>query len=168
MAEGQKGLLVRPIVPEDPDARPDATLFESRRVLLDTNILLDYLDARRDEHATARELVHAALGAGMALAAAASSYKDMYYILRRSLKDEVGARGLIRGLIECVPITAVDLRATDLAPAIASDEPDFEDGLVRQVAERERLVAIVTRDSSAFAGSPVPSFGPREFLELLS
>lgn len=168
MAEGQKGLLVRPIVPEDPDARPDATLFEPRRVLLDTNILLDYLDARRAEHATARELVHAALGAGMALAAVASSYKDMYYILRQSLKDEVGARGLIRGLIECVPITTIDLRATDLAPAIAGDEPDFEDGLVRQVAERERLVAIVTRDAAAFVGSPVPSFDPHEFLELLS
>ena len=168
MAEGQKGLLVRPVAPEGPGAHPDATLLEPRRVLLDTNILLDYLDARRAEHAAARELVHAALGAGMALAAAASSYKDMYYILRRSLKDEDGARGLIRGLMECVPITAVDLRATDLAPAIASDELDFEDGLVRQVAEREHLVAIVTRDAAAFAGSPVPSFGPREFLELLS
>lgn len=168
MAEGQKGLLVRPVVPEDPDAHADATLLEPRRVLLDTNILLDYLDARRAEHVTARELVHAALETGMALAAAASSYKDMYYILRRSLKDEVGARGLIRGLVECVPITAVDLRATDLAPAIASDEPDFEDGLVRQVAERENLVAIVTRDATAFASSPVPSFDPHEFLELLS
>ena len=168
MAEGQKGLLVRPVAPEGLGTHPDATLLEPRRVLLDTNILLDYLDARRAEHTLVRELVHAALGAGMALAAAASSYKDMYYILRRSLKDEVGARRLIRGLIECVPITAIDLRATDLAPAIAGDEPDFEDGLVRQVAERERLVAIVTRDAAAFVGSPVPSFDPHEFLELLS
>ena len=168
MAKGQKGLLVRPVAPEGRGTHPDATLLEPRRVLLDTNILLDYLDARRAEHSVARELVHAALGAGMALAAAASSYKDMYYILRRSLKDEVDARGLIRGLIECVPITAVDLRAADLAPAIASNEPDFEDGLVRQVAEREHLVAIVTRDNAAFIASSVPSFDPREFLELLS
>ena len=167
MAESQKGLLVRPIVPEDPDARPDATLFESRRVLLDTNILVDYLDARRAKHSLARELVHAALGAGMALAAAASSYKDMYYILRRSLKDEVGARGLIRGLIECVPITAVDLRAADLAPAIASNEPDFEDGIVRTLAEAWGASFIISRDERAFAGSSIPRVSAREFLELV-
>ena len=69
MAEGQKGLLVRPVAPEGLGTHPDATLLEPRRVLLDTNILLVYLDARRAEHTLVRELVHAALGAGMALAA---------------------------------------------------------------------------------------------------
>ena len=141
--------------------------LEPRRALLDTNVLLDYLDARRAEHDTARRLVHALLAADAAPVAPASSYKDVYYVLRRSLGSEPAARELVRGLIECVPVTPIDLRGSDLVPGIASDEPDFEDALVRRLAERERLVAIVTRDASAFRSSFVPVFDPLEFLALL-
>lgn len=143
-------------------------LLEPRRVLLDTNILLDYLDARRSEHDTTRWLVRAILSRGGAPVAPASSYKDVYYILRRSLGGEKDARALVRGLVECVPISPIELRGADLAPAVTSDEPDFEDGLVRQLAERERLAAIVTRDASAFRSSFVPVFTPQEMLGLLS
>lgn len=142
-------------------------LLEPRRVLLDTNVLLDYLDARRSEHETARSLVRAILLHGGSPVAPASSYKDVYYILRRSLGSESDARALVKGLVECIPITPIDLRGTDLAPAAASNEPDFEDGLVRRLAERERLTAIVTRDASAFRSSFVPVFDPQEFLGLL-
>lgn len=142
-------------------------LLEPRRVLLDTNVLLDYLDARRSEHETARSLARAILSHGGSPVAPASSYKDVYYILQRSLGSERDARALVKGLVECVPITPIDLHGTDLAPAAASDEPDFEDGLVRRLAERERVVAIVTRDASAFRSSFVPVFDPREFLGLL-
>lgn len=142
-------------------------LLEPRRVLLDTNVLLDYLDARRSEHETARSLVRAILLHGGSPVAPASSYKDVYYILRRSLGSESDARALVKGLVECIPITPIDLRGTDLAPAAASNESDFEDGLVRRLAERERLTAIVTRDASAFRSSFVPAFDPREFLGLL-
>lgn len=160
-------MIARPLDPDPTGGSAGGELLEPRRVLLDTNILLDYLDARRADHGTARALVHTALDAGAALVAPASSYKDAYYILRRSLGSEGDARALIRGLVECVPITAVDLRGADLAPAVVSDEPDFEDGLVRQLAERGRLTAIVTRDASAFRSSFVPVFGPAEFLDLL-
>lgn len=155
------------VVSPAPDASTVEELLEPRRVLLDTNVLLDYLDARRAEHDVARCLVHALLASDAAPVAPASSYKDVYYVLRRSLGSEPAARELLRGLIECVPITPIDLRGSDLAPSIVSDEPDFEDALVRRLAERERLVAIVTRDASAFRSSFVPVFDPREFLELL-
>ena len=111
--------------------------------------------------------MHALISGTAAPAVPASSYKDVYYILRRSLGSEPDARELLRGLIECVPITPVDLRGSDLASSIVSGEPDFEDALVRRLAEREGLVAIVTRDASAFRRSCVPVFDPREYLALL-
>lgn len=163
MSNAARALMMRPVEPSPERGE----LHEPLRVLLDTNILLDYLDARREEHETARQLVHAILAREGTPVAPASSYKDVYYILRRSLGSEQDARRLVRGLIECVPIATVDLRATDLAPAIADDEPDFEDALMRQLAERERVVAIVTRDAAAFRGSFVPVFSPVELLALL-
>lgn len=141
--------------------------LDPRRILLDTNVLLDYVDARRDEHVTAVELMHMAVARDLYLVAPASSYKDLYYILCRSLHSEERGRALLRKLVECVPIAPLDLRGAYLAPASAGDEPDFEDGLVREIAECERVSAIITRDTAAFTGSSIPKFTPQEFLEVM-
>ena len=164
MAKGEKNVIVRPTLDHKRGSRRArrAPARPSRHQRPS-----DYLDARRAEHDTARRLVHALISGTAAPAAPASSYKDVYYILRRSLGSEPDARGALARPHRCVPIAPVDLRGSDLAPSIVSDEPDFEDALVRRLAEREGLVAIVTRDASAFRGSHVPVFDPREFLALL-
>ena len=46
------------------------------------------------------------------------------------------------------------------------NEPDFEDDLVRAVAELEGADFIITRDSAAFAKSKVKSVTAAEYLEL--
>jgi predicted nucleic acid-binding protein len=138
------------------------------RVLVDTNYLLDYIDSARKEHQLAVDLMHRMQEREVYPFAAASSYKDVYYILNRILKDEAEARWLVFGLIDCVPIGAVDLKMEYLPRAISSDEPDFEDGLIRSVAEQEKATAIITRDKKAFEDSYIPSFSPAEFMALLT
>ena len=140
----------------------------SYRVLVDTNYLLDYIDSGRGEHQVAVDLMHKMQEHEVYPVAAASSYKDVYYILNRILRDEAKARWLVFGLIDCVPIGAVDLKMEYLTRAISSDEPDFEDGLIRSIAEQEKVTAIITRDKKAFEGSYVPSFSPAEFMALLT
>ena len=48
--------------------------------------------------------------------------------------------------------------------AADSDEPDFEDGLVRACAENARVDFIVTRDVTAFARSKVRSIAPADYV----
>ena len=54
-------------------------------------------------------------------------------------------------------VDILDLTERDARRAIDSDEPDYEDGLVRAVAEESGIDCIVTPDAAAFHASPVPA-----------
>lgn len=47
-----------------------------------------------------------------------------------------------------------------------SDEPDFEDGLIRACAELNDISFILTRDSAAFRRSRVRAVSAKEYLEI--
>ena len=51
--------------------------------------------------------------------------------------------------------------------SLRSDEPDFEDGLIRACAELNGVDFILTRDTGAFRTSPVKALTCAEYLELV-
>ncbi len=63
------------------------------------------------------------------------------------------------GFVILAPVSAETLDA-----ALRSNEPDFEDGIVRAVAEIEGMDFILTRDAKAFAGSRVRSMTCSQYL----
>ncbi len=65
-------------------------------------------------------------------------------------------------------IMPVDLCASYGTFALESEEPDFEDALIRITAEQERVDVIVSRDKSAFVGSSIPRMSAGEVLNLLN
>ena len=135
------------------------------RVLLDTNILLDVFDEARVGHDDALALLwYATLDpCAEELCASVTSYKDAYYILCRLYKNESLAREKITYLYENA-ITPLDMRAGYGRVALESDEPDFEDGLLRALAEAEGMDAIVTRDSTAYANCSITHMDAGTFL----
>lgn len=136
-----------------------------KRIFCDTNILLDILDPERAFHADAVALLwYCADNSGqMEAIASITSFKDAYYILSRLYKDADQARESIAGIMGSF-IQPVDMLAAYGAEAISPGEPDFEDGLIRACAERERASVLVTRDVRAFSGSPIPAMTAAEFL----
>lgn len=134
------------------------------RVLLDTNILLDVLIQGRPERDDAWDLLEWCNGSGDVAMACSLSFKDVYYILQREL-SEPQARNAVKKLMELVVIAPVDAEAT--YGAVQSNEPDFEDGLVRCCAELNGADFIITRDKDAFAWSKVKSLSAGEFIELV-
>ncbi len=133
------------------------------KVLLDTNIALDYLSATRPRHADAALLLESLLESpSLYPCMLASSIKDAYFILCRHYRNEP----LVRERLEafCKVIDLVDLTADMARRTFDLDEPDYEDGLVRACAEEIAATAIVTRDATAFANSPIPALDARTFL----
>ena len=132
------------------------------RVVLDTNIILDYLSATRERHRDAVDLLEVLLSSeDKSPVVLAASIKDAYYILCRHYHNERVVRSRLndfRSLMEVAELTVPVLDA-----AFASDEPDLEDGIVRATAELLGAEAIVTRDASAYAGSSVPSLDARAY-----
>lgn len=135
-------------------------------VVLDTNIMLDYLSTTREQHLDAVDLLEQLLESDVyELTILAASIKDAYYILCRHF----GARreGMVRERLDAFRqlVTVTELTNEVLDQAFASDEPDLEDGIVRATAELLQASAIVTRDREAYASSTVPSMTAREFLQ---
>lgn len=133
------------------------------KVILDTNIVLDYLSATRPKHGDAVLLLEGLLASEYyEPCLPVSSVKDAYYILCQHYRNEPIVRERLDAFCEIVDL--VDTTASALDCAFASDEPDLEDGIVRAIAELEGAAAIVTRDEAAFAGSSVPALDARAFL----
>lgn len=131
------------------------------RVFVDTNILLDLVTADRENHEVCKGLVKRCIRQDVSLHALASSYKDVYYVFMRHHGSEADARDAVRKLRRA--FETVELTDGIVATAIDSDEPDFEDGIIRAAAESAGAYAIVSRDATAFANSPVPKMHPAEF-----
>ena len=129
------------------------------RVLIDTNVILDLIDAGRPCHDDAIALFS---NDDIDICVVVSSLKDTYYVLRKIYQDERRARVDVATVMGAV--TVLDLTAYDASVAIDSDEPDFEDGLVRSVAESNEVDLILTRDAAAFGKSCVKKLTPQEFV----
>lgn len=131
------------------------------RILLDTNILLDSVIPNRPQHDEALALLKWCNGSGDYGFAAATSFNDAYHVLCRAY-DEAIAREALENLLGLVAVAPVSLEECDRS--LKSNEPDFEDGLVRACAELNGADFIITRDEDAFVGSKVKSVTAKEFL----
>lgn len=130
---------------------------------LDTNIILDIVAAERMPfHGEAARMIEAVAESDgeVGLLVSAGSLKDIYYILSKRDMGEEGARAVVRVLLR--EFEVVDVTEELAHEAAYSDEPDFEDGLIRAAAERCRCDAIVSRDGAAFLRSAVPKMAPAE------
>ena len=77
------------------------------RVLLDTNVILDFFLAREPHHETAKKIFELAYQENIEAHTTASSVTDIYYIVAKRLGyDE--ARSVIQNLLSLLAIIAVD------------------------------------------------------------
>lgn len=138
--------------------------FNARRVLFDTNILLDAVVRTRPESYEATEALRFCNGGGDMGLVSPSSLKDAYCVLSRQF-DEQTARTAINLLLDLLVILPLDAEATLIAAK--SNEPDFEDGMIRSAAELNDIDFILTRDQDAFNYSTVRKLSCREYLEII-
>ena len=134
-----------------------------RKALVDTNILLDAAMSERPGWAAATLLMDEfAFGAAEGYVAA-SSLKDVYYVLSK-YASEPDARAFIIAVMDLFKIGAVDEALCRMSAL--SDEPDYEDGLIRACAERIPVDCIISRDERVFLTSPIRRLSAQEYLDL--
>lgn len=136
-----------------------------RRYLFDTNALLDVIGSaderpRRDDVVS---LISRCFQDDIDMCLPVESFKDAYYITRKI--GHTHAEASMRMAAALRIFEALDLCERHAHMALSSDEPDFEDGLIRAQAEDLGVDAIITDDRTAFVGSSVPSYSARECLE---
>jgi predicted nucleic acid-binding protein len=128
-----------------------------RDVLIDVNVLLDIFLERKPWVDDARIIWSAHYYRLLVGHLAAHGLSNLFYIARRVVGIEK-AREAVRHCVRTFEIVPIG------SPEIARAGNDFEDNLALACARIARLDAIVTRDASGFAGSPIPVLTPAELL----
>lgn len=135
-----------------------------KRLLVDTNVLLDVLLGRLPWKAEADAVLDAFRDGQLAVVISALTIANAFYVGRRSV-GTAAARAWVRDSLDAFEIVSVD-RAI-LAAADRLTGSDFEDGIQIASAVAAGVDAIVTRDPKGFSSSPVPVLSPAELLSEL-
>lgn len=156
-----------------------------QRILLDTNVLLDYL-LHRDDHAKMAESVME-LGAknNVTLLCASLSLKDIAYLsssaIRREFKsNESEVENFTCGFLssrvpwhcieqvkEMCDIVAVDESTCDKAFSLQKRHRDFEDDLIIVAAQQSGANCVVTSDAELISHFPEYCKTPAEIVAAL-
>lgn len=134
------------------------------KLLLDTNVLIDFIADREPYAADVRTLCIASTFGDVQLWVSTQSYADAYYSLRKFAPEEEVKSALLASLEFFVPCGT---HAADLRPALESEWHDIEDYLIAYSTKRMGAVSLITRDKEMARKSPVPAYTAAEFLKYL-
>ena len=136
-----------------------------KKLLIDTNIVIDLLSKRKGFYDDAAQLFSKADQDKLRLTISSLSFANTNYILSklRSAKD---AREILRKFKVLVELLPLNDKITELA---LSDESflDFEDGLQYYSALENDVDIIITRNKKDFKSSKLPVLTSKEFLASL-
>ncbi|MBP0031066.1 PIN domain-containing protein [Roseofilum sp. Guam] len=131
------------------------------RILIDTNVVLDFLQEREpfvDSAARLFERIDAGEIEGFI---AATTITNIYYIVRKTAGRQV-AQDAIAQVLSDLNICPVNLDI--LEQALRLNFEDFEDAVQYVCAVGYNVDAIVTRDASGFLSAEIPVVLPENFM----
>jgi predicted nucleic acid-binding protein len=135
------------------------------RVLIDTNIVLDFL-LQREIFFQDAELLFQAIDAGQVIGyVTATTLTDIFYISQKHIRSVEQARQAVSETLIAMVICPID-RAV-LESAFNSSLVDFEDAVQIFDAVAQGLDSILTRDNNGFLSSPIPVLSIQELLQQL-
>lgn len=138
------------------------------KVMVDTNVLLDYLLPSRKDHECALALFELILAVKIEAAISTQSILDAFYVCRKEKVDrEKEVRSTLHTLLHKTNAGYIDTGAA--SQALLNEHPDVEDSAQIEFAYAECCDVILSRDKALLArGLPHPlrSMTPEEFLLL--
>lgn len=133
------------------------------RVLIDTNVLIDYVDHRLPYFDNAQSIFDMCSNNKVSGYISAHSVLDICYILRKMpLEDRLT---VLSGICKIFDIISVD-KAKILSALNSKGFKDMEDCVISECALSVKADHIITRNIKDFANSAVKPILPEDFLEL--
>ncbi|MCL1463106.1 type II toxin-antitoxin system VapC family toxin [Argonema galeatum] len=129
------------------------------RVLIDTNVVIDFLQEREPFIEDAAKLFDKIDAGEIEGFIAATTITNIYYIVRKAA-GAIAAQDAIAQILTDLHICAVDRGI--LEQAIALNFQDFEDAVQCACGIAHGVDAIVTRDTSGFVNAGISVIAPGE------
>lgn len=136
-----------------------------KKVLIDTCVVIDFLQKREPFANDALRFFRAAASELFSGYITAKSATDIYYLDHRATHSDAESRKKLRSLLTIIGMA--DSAAIDVFQALASGLPDFEDAVMAETAKRIGADCIVTRNRKDYAKAAVAVCTPAEFLDSL-
>lgn len=134
-------------------------------LLIDTNVLLDYLAKRPLFHTPVDKIFDLILDGQVQGVLAPHSVTNIWYILRKEYSQE-RRRELLLALLVYFDVVPLDKEKL-VHGLYRNDFPDFEDCLQEECACSVRADYIVTRDKGDYTASRTKVLSPEELVRLL-
>jgi len=134
------------------------------KILIDTNVLLDYILTREPFYEDAKKIVVSCVNGRTKGCVAAHSIPNMFFILRKDYNTKE-RRDTLSNLFAIFDIEGID-KAKLLAGLENEDFSDFEDCLQMECAKAYGAAYIVTRNVADYAASEIKAIMPQDFLLL--
>lgn len=135
------------------------------KVLIDTNVLLDYLSFREPNFGAAKKIVDLCISGEIKATMAAHSITNFFYILRKEY-SYLDRKKLLLNLCDIVDVECVD--ETKIINALSREQfDDIEDCLQDECAYACDARYIITRDVNGFKESNVEAILPEDFLKIV-
>jgi predicted nucleic acid-binding protein len=132
------------------------------KVLLDTNILLDYLLTPRPGNAAAQRIIEMIVADKLTGCVSPISLLNIFFILRKQ-RTETERKEIIESFLEILEITDLDFEAVQAALYIPVE--DYEDGVQYMCAVKLNVDLIITGDQQfQKCDLDIKRIGPDEFL----
>jgi predicted nucleic acid-binding protein len=134
------------------------------KILIDANVALDVLLERQPFYVSGVKVLSLSKG-GIELFLSASAVTDIYYIIRKELKNRETALTLLKNLLASVDVAAVT--NNEIHRAIDLNWGDLEDAVQYACGETIAVDYLVTRNTSDFSAAHYPVVTPDELLGIL-
>ncbi len=134
------------------------------KLLLDTNVLIDYFVRREPFFKGWTALRTAEAFSDVELWVSAKSYTDIFYVAHRAVNSKALQNAFEESMafFKICSLTSEDIRhATEMA------WDDFEDCLMYVAAEKVKADCLVTRDKAGFIRAKIPTKSVEETLVFL-
>jgi predicted nucleic acid-binding protein len=135
-----------------------------KKIVIDINILLDFLFKREGHEKAAEVFTICAQGKSLGFVCA-HEITTLFYFLDKSIKDKVKVKKSIVGIMNRFKV--IETNEETLKAALSSEIIDFEDAVIEVSSKGKNADYIVTRNIRDFKKSLVRAVTPEELLVLV-
>ena len=132
-----------------------------KKVLLDTNIILDFALKREDFFENSKKILDLAYNKLIVAYISATIVTNIYYIAKKQKGREETIQ-FLSSMLEFLEIATVDKRV--VLEALELDFKDFEDAIQECSAANITIPIIITRNEADFKKSNLKIYTPEQFL----
>ncbi len=133
------------------------------KLLIDTNIILDFLLEREPFYNNSKEILNLCALKKFQGFITASSVTDIFYIVHKALKNIDETYKILAAILNILEILSVT--GNDVQKAFIRKAKDFEDCLMAECAKSNKCDGIVTRNYKDFQDFNIKIYTPENIIE---